>query len=408
MRIEVLKNTFESCNINFLVGSGLSKPYLITLGNIETLLEELEYFEEIDEIARYIIRASIYKRYFNEVMAKNLDTYKFKKSPDVDEEKDYSKVSSNYKYFLQLINTIMLYRYIPIHNKQINIFTTNIDLFFEKALEETKLEFNDGFKGRINPIFNLSNFQKSYRKTSLHYKNTSEIPVFNLLKLHGSMNWTEWSNQIVLSSFKEFESISNAIDVIPNTSLLSINDKSELKQLVEEASKIVGSLKGKEKTELKESCLNFFLEYSKLQIVNPTKEKFKTTLLNTNYYELLRLFANEMEKENTLLFALGFSFADEHVREITIRAVNSNPTLQLYVIAFDENAKKDIERALGFADNRILNGNVQVIHPESYCAINKEEEGLTPFECFSFENINNQLFQIISNKINPSIKTYGQ
>lgn len=29
-------------------------------------------------------------------------------------------------------------------------------------------------------------------------------------------------------------------------------------------------------------------------IVNPTKEKFSDTLLNKNYYELLRIFSNEL------------------------------------------------------------------------------------------------------------------
>ena len=37
-----LKETIQDCNINFLLGSGLSFPYLKTLGNIEALLTDLE------------------------------------------------------------------------------------------------------------------------------------------------------------------------------------------------------------------------------------------------------------------------------------------------------------------------------------------------------------------------------
>lgn len=408
MNLEKLKNIIQSCNINFIVGSGLSRPYLITLGNIELLLEQLDQNEEIEEIEKHLIKASIYKKYFEEVMVKNLDSYKQVKNKDKDEEEEYKEVIGNYKTFLQSINSILLYRYIPIHGKQINVFTTNIDLFFEKALESTKIEFNDGFQGRLSPIFNLSNFQKSYKKTSLHYKNTSEIPVFNLLKLHGSINWKKYNNQISLSLYEEFESIEKSLSDLTDNVFLRITDKNTLNELVKDAKKITDDFKGKKLTELNEKLLIFLNEYEKLQIVNPTKEKFKTTLLNTTYYELLRLFANEMEKENTILFALGFSFADEHIREITLRAVNSNPTLQLYVIAFDEQAKNDIEQALGFHHNRILNGNVKVIDPTSFLEANTKDDEVSAFENFNFKNINTKIFEIISKRVNPMIGKDGK
>jgi hypothetical protein len=40
--IEKLKDTLQDCNINFLLGSGLSCPYLQARGNIEVLLTELD------------------------------------------------------------------------------------------------------------------------------------------------------------------------------------------------------------------------------------------------------------------------------------------------------------------------------------------------------------------------------
>lgn len=399
MKLEILKNVIQSCNINFLVGSGLSRPYLITLGNIELLLEILERNDNIGRIEKDIIKASLYRKYFLEVMVKNLKSYIWKD----DDEVDYRYVIKNYKEFLKSINIILLHRYIPINNKQINLFTTNIDLFFEKALEETRLEFNDGFKGRLNPIFSLSNFQKSYKKTSLHYKNTSEIPVFNLIKLHGSINWKKEGEEIILSSYDEFDAVQEALSELKDSSFLNINDEIELDALAKEATQRVEGFKDDDLKEVQEKLTKFFDAYEKLQIVNPTKEKFKTTLLNNYYYELLRLFANEMEKENTLLFALGFSFADEHIREITIRAVNSNPTLQLYVIAFDKDAKNYIEQALGFNENRILNGNVQVVDPLSFCAANKEDEEISAFDNFTFEGINAMIFKLISKRVNSVV-----
>ena len=74
-------------------------------------------------------------------------------------------------------------------------------------------------------------------------------------------------------------------------------------------------------------------------IVNPTKEKFSDTLLNKNYYELLRIFTNELEKENSLLVVNGFSFRDEHILDLVKRSM-INPSLKLLVFCYKE---KDIE-----------------------------------------------------------------
>src|SRR6185436_13826702 len=96
--------------------------------------------------------------------------------------------------------------------------------------------------------------------------------------------------------------------------------------------------------------------YDQFPIVNPTKEKFKHTVLNETYYEMLRIYSNELEKENTVLFVMGFSFADEHIREISLRAANSNPTLLIYVFAHTRQAKAEIDTR--FPDDVIKNGNI--------------------------------------------------
>ncbi|MEO7028144.1 MAG: hypothetical protein ABI147_01920 [Acidobacteriaceae bacterium] len=95
--------------------------------------------------------------------------------------------------------------------------------------------------------------------------------------------------------------------------------------------------------------------------MNPTKEKFKHTIMNQTYYELLRLYSNELEKENTVLFAMGFFFADEHIREITLRAANSNPTLLIYVFAHTADAKSEIEKRFGLTN--VKNENIVLMAP---------------------------------------------
>jgi len=105
--------------------------------------------------------------------------------------------------------------------------------------------------------------------------------------------------------------------------------------------------------------------YARIPMINPTKEKFKFTTLNYTYYELLRMFSNEMERENSVLFVMGFSFADEHLREIVLRAINSNPTLIVYIFPYDAKAKEQIKGYLKFQDCLPKNNNLKfVVHED--------------------------------------------
>lgn len=380
-----LKDIIESCNINFLIGSGLSRPYLNTLGNIEKLLTEIESktFESVENEKKEIIKASIYKEYFEGVIVKNLDENIQK------DLSNYKLVLENYKTFLLILNEILLYRFNTLIYKKVNLFTTNIDLFLEKSLEETGLEFNDGFTGRYNPIFNLSNFQKSYIKTTQHYDNASEIPVFNLFKVHGSISWRLKNDQIFLSDLENIKNIAEELKKIKSDNFLKISTKSSTAELVEESKKIKLSL-----SEYKQ-----FLDlYQNLQIVNPNKEKFHNTILNLNYYELLRIFANELEKENSVLFVLGFSYSDEHIREITIRVANSNPTLQVVIFAYDIESKATIEENLKIKSNSIKNNNIMILTKEIFYD-EEEKKTKTTNDEFNYSNINDMVFLLIKNQV---------
>jgi len=93
-------------------------------------------------------------------------------------------------------------------------------------------------------------------------------------------------------------------------------------------------------------------------IVNPTEKKFKDTTLNQTYYDLLRIYANELEKENSVLFVLGFSFSDKHIRDLTLRAANTNPTLKIYILSYGETITQEYQK-LEDAKNR----NVEILFP---------------------------------------------
>src|SRR5690606_20142457 len=113
--------------------------------------------------------------------------------------KDLNNTFLSYKNFLNTLNHILYERRSNTVSKQVNLFTTNIDIFLEKTLEYLDLHFNDGFNGIFKKKFSLSNFKKSFYQKSLQYDNISEIPVFNLLKVHGSVTWKMISDNIHFS-----------------------------------------------------------------------------------------------------------------------------------------------------------------------------------------------------------------
>ena len=79
--------------------------------------------------------------------------------------------------------------------------------------------------------------------------------------------------------------------------------------------------------------------YSKLVMINPTKAKFRETVVDYHFYELMRIYSNALERSSSLLIVAGFSFADEHIANITMRAANANPTLQVIIFAYNGNER---------------------------------------------------------------------
>lgn len=320
------RNVFQSCHLNFLIGSGVSSPFFKTLSNIEEILTEIDLVSS--EKIRKRVRASVLNKYFKESIEKNIQLHdnfsKFKSYP----------VGADYALFFDTIHSLVLHRKNNLISKQVNLFTTNMDIFQECALENLSYEYNDGFSGYISPKFSLSNFKKSILKISPHYGVSSELPLFNLYKLHGSVTWKERGGAIVynryLKSLKNLSDFVFGADQIIDPSSISVSstaeDLSELAEVLKQSKNV-------------DDYLDL---YGKMAIINPTKDKFHSTTLNYTYYELLRMFSNELERENSVLFVMGFSFADEHLREIVLRCAKANPTLIIYVFAYDQASEDSI------------------------------------------------------------------
>ena len=349
-----LKNFIQSANINFLIGSGLSMPYLTTLGGIEKNLGALSARTDLSQEACDLIKASIFKEYFKKVMLPNLNIH--------DQDK-YNVVMNNYKDFITTWNSIMHNRCGNLRSKQLNVFSTNIDMFFERAADSSEVEFVDGFQGSVTQIFSETNFQKIVMRNSLHFHNVTELPVFNLLKIHGSVNWRVEKGKVVNDSKLELvATISTLLDDLElKYSFVTYDDS--LDNMVKEAKELLTS-KGYDHKGVEE----FIEKYNELVIVNPTKKKFSETVIDDHFYELMRIYSNALERENTLLFVMGFSFADEHILSITQRALKTNPTLLVVIYAYDKDADDSYKAMFGETPNVKILSNIQ------YAADDKSKE----------------------------------
>lgn len=377
-----LIDRIQDSNINFLFGSGMSAGYLEILWNIENLLTELDKEVFADQKQKDLIRASILNKYFEGVIEKNINILDYS-SLEPEEILSIHWTLESYRNFFKTINQLISLRRNKLLSKQVNIFTTNIDVFLERAIEQVGLESNDGFGKGFKPKYDLSNFKKSIFQKSLHFDNSSEIPVFNILKIHGSLTWKRENENIYFDS--TLEQIKK-VQTTKRRSLLSVDTSKDT----------IASLKIKLPKRINIRNFSTFLdEYDKLSIVNPTKGKFQQTVLDQKYYDLLRIYANELERENTLLFVMGFSFADEHIRDLTIRVANSNPTLMIYVFAHTTHARGELEKVLDIQNN-VKNKNIVIISPSQS---KQEDESLKDDFSYDFDQINERVFKPILEKI---------
>ena len=364
MNYKTLIDYLQTANINFMIGSGASMPFLETLGGVEVWLTKLaQEGADLTEIQKKALKASIYRTYFDKAIGRNLT-----KVP----VSSYQDTIKQYVSFLATLNEILNRRGNRLTPKQVNLFTTNIDTLIENAAEEVGVEFNDGFKGSVNQIFDETNFRKSISKASLHFQSVAELPVFNLYKVHGSINWERLSNDRVGNDYRlsQVKKISDALASIDSNQFISTTHV------------VGGVVKSFTYDELKNSTKSlvianndqydqFLAEYDKLIMVNPTKHKFQETVMDMHFYELMRLYSNSLEKENSLLFVTGFSFADEHIAKLTMRAANSNPTLQIIIFAFDANDIDDFKKNLDISKGA-LNSNVRIVTTKDFKEANKD------------------------------------
>jgi|GEM_PF-759196 len=277
-----LKEIIQSGHINLLIGSGCSLDYLTTLNDIENRMNVETTREQAQKDYYNLIKKS--KAVLNESL-----------EADATEKDKLTKTKQNYDSFLSFWTNTISNRSLHIVNKQVNIFTTNFDMFMEDSCERMAIPYNDGFSGQINPVFDVKNFNKIQRYKSLQFDNTSDIPLFNIIKLHGSLSWKAENEKIIYSNGSHIE------DDLATKSGDDFN-------------------KG----------------YKKIAVINPNAEKHLETVLHTNYASMLRKFTLELEKENSVLFVIGFSLADKHIKNLLYGVMKNNPTLVVIYFSYSQ------------------------------------------------------------------------
>lgn len=286
-------------NVSFLLGAGASSD---AIPSMKTMQEEIaksidgeikKLYQSIDgdNLEKKLTILHARKNYLQAIT--NADTTEIENTEKLIktiEDSMYSKInislsSDDAKKSLGLYK--QLYQKTALRNKdlsRINIFTTNNDLFNEKALDTLNINYNNGFGGGLERVFNPARFNFTFSKkidANLEKFEPLENMVY-LYKLHGSISWVE----------QEGNSLFN----------------------IHEVSVTGGEAKGDESHVL----------------IYPTPLK-QSQSLGTPYADLIRGFQTKLSQPNSVIFIIGYSFSDEHLNNIIYQSLASNSSISVVI-----------------------------------------------------------------------------
>ena len=275
--------------LNFLIGSGTSVPAI-------PLMSFFKSKDISDEEANNLLSdkvKEVSKKVIEDISSSN-------------DEGNIKAVLKRYSEFIKVILQLLYHANSRQVTKNINIFTTNYDLFIEKSLDELmKYEsfvFNDGSNGYFNRISDSANYNKSVAYRGLNDSYLNELPTLSLIKPHGSMNWEREQEDNIL-----------------------------IRQSVVENP----------------------------VVVKPTGLEGQETFLNNHFHDMLRVFQLELDKPQSILIVIGFSFQDKHIAKMLNRSLK-NPELNVFIFCYSESDKQTILTNLGLSD---CPRNLNVITP---------------------------------------------
>lgn len=178
------------------------------------------------------------------------------------------------------------------------VFTTNYDLFNERAMDRLGLPYANGFSGVVERRFNPSTFRYALaEQLDIASRKWSAVDGFvYLCKLHGSLSWTEDDHGL-----------------FPVRELWPQESPSRM-------------------------------------MIYPTPAK-QNSSLGSPYADLFREFQSRIVREQSVLITAGFAFGDEHLNNIIYQALTI-PTFRLIIFA-DPVSGGEIGKLRDLADPRI-------------------------------------------------------
>lgn len=311
---------FNLKNVHFLLGSGTSSNSIPTMAKLfQTLGKKmltksldkkiLECFDKIKDVNEGNLEQILSVLYSRRAALKGMGKQpnKTKQLIEIIERHIFDSINvdpSHENYKKDLENYQKFYQKLALRSRdmsRINVFTTNNDLFNERALDNLNIHYINGFGGGLGRFFNPALFNYTYSKR-LDSSISKYEPVENLVylyKIHGSVNWVEDDT--------------------------NINSFFKVKELPADMIK-----KGNNNV-----------------LIYPTPMK-QNKSLGSPYVDLFREFQHKLLEPNGVLFVIGYSFSDEHVNDIIYRALATNTTFNLVIL--NEVEASTISK---IADNRI-------------------------------------------------------
>lgn len=246
-----------------------------------------------------------------------------------------------------------------------NVFSTNYDLFSERAMDNLGITYTNGFSGFVERFFNPSIFNYALaEQMDISSLKWSVIDSFIFLfKIHGSVNWVEKESNNKLFSIQEIQDIS-------------------FEKLKEED--------------------NYMIYPSPLK---------QNASLGSPYADLFREFQKRITQKQSTLVTMGFSFGDEHINNIIYQALTI-PSFRLVIFSdfgyFTETdhiaSRKNIEKLKNLNDPRIWIIGTDGVKDENDDWIDATFGNHLHF----FETIANDLFpDFTQNEIEIAIENIG-
>lgn len=325
--VEQFKRNILTKNLNILIGSGVSNPAIPLMkffskddkgmtvskedanANLENHIWKVSSFllwEHNDRIKYFVENIDKQTLYSTDYFTelKNFNTF----------ENNIGYVLERYVKFLEKVITLLYTSSSRTVSKSVSIFTTNYDLFIENSLDllmkNENFIFNDGSNGYFHKVLDSSNYNKSVAYRGLNENYLNELPSISLIKPHGSMNWEKGeNNQILIRPYVVDQPV----------------------------------------------------------VVKPTGLEGQETYLNNHFHDMLRVFQLELDKPQSVLIVVGFSFQDDHIAKMVRRSLK-NPELMIYIFCYADSDFEVIKNNLSL-DN--IPRNLQIVIPTALESENK-------------------------------------